>query len=204
MTDPTPVVDANPAADTNPATDGGRGGPPAWFTFAAIGSLIVAVGILVLAVMGVGVGFRIAEPTIAPTGQASEVTRSLVVRALQAASFQVQDPLAGYRPGESPDLVHVPRRLVQVVMPEDPGAGFVVIYELPTADEADRIGGAFLRYLAGGTGAVQYPRDARFVLQRVGPTLVFYAWSAEASPDARVAELAAALETVGSAVRPSP
>ena len=97
--------------------------------------------------MGVGVGFRVAEPTIAPTGQATEVTRSLVVRALQTASFQVQDPLAGYRPGESPDLVDVPRKLVQVVMPEDPGAGYVVIYELPTADEADRVGGEFLRYL---------------------------------------------------------
>ncbi len=198
MTDPTRVVDAHPA------TDGRRGGPPAWFTFAAAGSLLVAVVILVLAVMGVGVGFRVAEPTIAPTGQATEVTRSLVVRALRTASFQVQDPLAGYRPGESPDLVNVPRKLVQVVMPEDPGAGYVVIYELPTADEADRVGGEFLRYLGGGTGAVQYPRDTRFVLQRVGQTLAFYSWSAEASPDARVAELAAALETVGTSVRPSP
>ncbi len=198
MTDPTPAVDAKPASD------GRRGGPPAWFTFAAVGSLLVAVAILVLGVMGVGVGFRIAEPTIAPTGQATEVTRSLVVRALEAASFQVQDPLAGYRPGESPELVSAPRRLVQAVMPEDPGAGYVVIYELPTADAADRVGVDFLRYLASGTGAVQYPRDTRFVLQRVGQTLVFYSWSAEASPDARVAELAAALETVGTAVRAQP
>jgi hypothetical protein len=181
-----------------------RSGPPAWFTLAAIGSLLVAVAILVLGVMGVGVGFRIADPTIAPTGQATEVTRSLVVRALQAASFQVQDPLAGYRPGESPELVNVPRRLVQAVTPEDPRAGYVVIYELPSAGDADRVGAEFLRYLGSGTGAVQYPRDAQFVLQRVGPTLVFFAWSVEASPDARVAELAAALGTVGTAVRPAP
>jgi hypothetical protein len=198
MTDPRPV------ADGNPATDGRRGGPPVWFTLAAVGSLLVAVAILVLGVMGVGVGFRVAEPTIAPTGQATEVTRSLVVRALEAASFQVRDPLAGYRPGESPDLVDVPRKLVEAVTPEDPDAGYVVIYELPSAYEADRVGREFLRYLGGGTGAVQYPRDARFVLQRVGQTLVFYAWSAEASPDARVAELAAALETVGTAVGTQP
>jgi hypothetical protein len=198
MTDPRPV------ADGNPATDGRGGGPPVWFTLAAVGSLLVAVAILVLGVMGVGVGFRVAEPTIAPTGQATEVTRSLVVRALEAASFQVRDPLAGYRPGESPDLVDVPRKLVEAVTPEDPGAGYVVIYELSSADEADRVGREFLRYLGGGTGAVQYPRDARFVLQRVGQTLVFYAWSVEASPDARVAELAAALETVGTAVGTQP
>jgi hypothetical protein len=198
MTDPRPI------ADGNPATDSRRGGPPAWFTLAALGSLLVAVAILVLGIMGVGVGFRVAEPTMAPTGQATEVTRSLVVRALEAASFQVRVPLTGYRPGESPDLIDVPRKLVQAVMPEDPGAGYVVIYELPSAGEADRVGGEFLRYLGGGTGAVQYPRDAQFLLQRVGPTLVFNAWSAEASPDARVAELAAALETVGTTVRPSP
>ncbi len=193
-----------PVADDKPAMDSRRGGPPAWFTLAAIGSLLVAVAVLVLGVMGVGIGLRVAEPTIAPTGQATEVTRSLVVRALETAAFQVRDPLAGYRPGESPELVNVPRTLVQAVLPEDPGAGFVVIYELPGAGEADRIGGEFLRYLAAGTGAVQYPRDAQFILQRVGQTLVFFAWSTEASPDARVAELAAALETVGTAVRPAP
>lgn len=198
------MTERPPVAAGRPAVDNRRGGPPAWFTLMAIGSLLVAVAILVLAVMGVGVGLRVAEPTIAPTGQATEVTRSLVVRALEAASFQVRDPLAGYRPGESPDLVGVPRKLVEAVTPEDPGAGYVVIYELPSADEADRVGREFLRYLGGGTGAVQYPRDARFVLQRVGQTLVFYAWSAEASPDARVAELAAALETVGTVVRPTP
>lgn len=198
------MTDPRPAPDGGPATDRRRGGPPAWFTLAAIGSLLVAVAILALGVMGVGVGFRAAEPTIAPTGQATEVTRSLVVTALEAASFQVRDPLAGYRPGESPDLADVPRALVQAVTPDDPGAGYVVIYELPSAGDADRVGSEFLRYLDSGTGAVQYPRDARFVLQRVGQTLVFYWWSAEASPDAPVAKLAAALETVGTEVRPSP
>ena len=58
----------------------------------------------------------------------------------------------------------------------------MVIYELPSAGEADRIGAEFLRYLGSGTGAVQYPRDAQFVLRRVGPTLVFFAWSLEVIP----------------------
>jgi hypothetical protein len=186
------------------ATGGRRGGPPAWLTLVAVGSLLAGVLLIGLQLLGIGVGVRTATPTIAPTGQATEVTRALVVTALEAAAFQVQEPRAGFRPGESAELAAVPRRLVQAVMPDDPAAGYVVIYELPTAGDADRVGGEFLRYLAGGTGAIQYPRDTQFVLQRVGQTLVFYAWSAEASPDAPVAEFAAALETVGTPVRPSP
>jgi hypothetical protein len=184
------------------AAEGGkRGGPPIWFVIIAIGSFAVAVLLLVLQVMGIGVGVRIATPTIAPTGQASEVTRALVTTALEVAAFQVRDPQTDYRPGESPDLVTVPRRLVQAVLPSEPGGGYVVIYELPSANEADRVGRDFLAYLGSGTGAIQYPRDTQFVLRRVGQTLVFFPWSAEASPDAKVAELAAALETVGTPVR---
>ena len=183
-------------------TPGQRGGPPMWFTLIAIGSLLVVAVLLVLALFGVGVGLRLEQPTIAPTTNVTEVTRALVVSALEDASFQVQEPLAGYRPGESPELVNVPRRLVQAVTPEDPDAGYVVIYELPTAGEADRVGRELLTYLGGGTGAIQYPRDARFVVRRVGQTLVFFPYSVEASPDARVAELAAALESVGTPVQP--
>ena len=187
-----------PASDTPER----RGGPPLWFIVIAIGSFAVAVGLLVLQVLGVGLGFRLETPTMAPTTNVTEVTRSLVVSALEGAGFQVQDPRTSYKPGESPELITVPRRLVLAVTPEDPDAGYVVIYELPDANEADRVGRAFRSYLGGGTGAIQYPRDTQFVLRRVGPNLVFFPWSVEASPDARVAELAAALETVGSPVGP--
>lgn len=180
--------------------DGKRGGPPLWFTIVAIGSFGVAILLLVLQVLGIGVGVSLVTPTIAPTGQAAEVTHGLVTRALETAAFQVRDPQTVYRPAESAALVDVPRRLVQAVLPEEPLGGYVVIYELPSANEADRVGRDFLSYLGGGTGAIQYPRDSKFVLRRVGQTLVFFPWSAEASPDARVAEMAAALETVGSPV----
>jgi hypothetical protein len=184
------------------APEGKRGGPPLWFTIVAIGSLAVAVLLVALQVLGIGVGVRVATPTIAPTGQAAEVTHALVVKALQDAAFQVQDPQTGYRPGESPDLLAVPRRLVQAILPEEPLGGYVVVYELPSANEADRAGRDFRAYLGSGPGAIQYPRDARFVIRRVGQTLVFFPWSVEASPDARVAEMAAALETVGTEVGP--
>jgi hypothetical protein len=187
---------------TAPRDDGDRkrGGPPLWFTIVAIGSLVVAVLLLALQALGIGVGIRTATPTIAPTGQAAEVTNALVVKALQDAAFQVQDPKAGYRPGESPDLLTVPRRLVQAILPEEPLGGYVVVYELPSANEADRVGRALRAYLGSGPGAIQYPRDSQFVIRRVGQTLVFFPWSAEASPDARVAEMAAALETVGTPI----
>jgi hypothetical protein len=168
----------------------------------AIGSLLVGVVLLVLQILGVGVRGPAPAATLAPTGQAAEVTASQVRGALERAAFQVQDPRTAYRPGESPDLIDVPRKLVQAVLPSDPAGGYVVIYELPDANEADRVGREFLAYLAGGTGAIQYPRDTKFVLQRVGRTLVFFPWSAEASPDAGLAEMAAALETVGTTIAP--
>ena len=143
-------------------------------------------------------------PTIAPTGQAAQHTHDLVAKALGDASFQVVDPQTPYRPGESPGLINVPRRVVQAVLPSDPDKGYVVIYELPTAGDADRVGKDFAAYLGSGTGAVQYPRDAQFVLRRVGQTLVFFSWSPLVSPDPEMARLAATIDTIGEpVVRPS-
>ena len=193
MTTPTDPTGTAPAR---------RGGPPAWIAVVAIGSLLVGVLLLVLQVLGVGVRGPGPASTIAPAGQAAAVTAGLVRGALERASFQVQDPRTPYRPGESPELIDVPRTLVQAVLPTEPAGGYVVIYELPDANTADRVGREFAAYLGSGTGAIQYPRDTRFVLQRVGRTLVFFPWSAEASPDASLAEVAAALETVGTGVQP--
>jgi hypothetical protein len=64
------------------------------------------------------------------------------------------------------------------------------------------VGREFAAYLASGSGAIAYPRDSQFVIRRIGTTLVFYPWSAEASADPRVADLAAALETLGTSVTP--
>jgi hypothetical protein len=179
-----------------------RGGPPGWFILIAIGSLALGALLVVLSALGItAVGPR-AEPTITPTDQAAQRTWDQVATALGEASFQVQDPVTQYRPGESPALQDVPRRLLQVILPSEPGGGYVVIYELPSNGDADRVGQEFATYLASGTGAIQYPRDTRFVLQRVGQTLVFYPWSAEVNPDPRIPELAAALQTLGVPVTP--
>jgi len=187
---------------TEAASPERRGGPPAWFALLAIGSLAVGAILILLTLLGVGVGGPAPEPTIAPAGQAAEHTRDLVATTLEAAAFQVQDPQTPYRPGESSSLVDVPRLLLQAVLPADPHHGYIVIYELPSSDEAAQVGRDFRAYLASGTGAIQYPRDAQFVLQRVGSTLVFFTWSPSVSPDPEVARLAATLETIGTTVQP--
>lgn len=189
--------------DPNRGPDGGarrRGGPPAWFAVFGIGGLVLAIGLIAAQALGIGTGGAPAPATMPPTGDAALRTHDLVAAALTAASFQVTDPQTPYRPGESPSLVDVPRRLLQVVLPSQPTGGYIVIYELPASGDADRVGRDFAAYLASGTGAIQYPRDTRFVLRRVGQTLVFFPWSAEVNPDPRVAELAAVLGTVGTPV----
>ena len=185
-----------PAATGNPR----RGGPPAWFVVLGLGGLVLGVLLIAAQALGIGPGGAAAPATIPPTGDAAQRTHDLVARALSDAAFQVTDPRTPYRPGESPSLVNVPRRLVQAVLPSDPSGGYVVIYELPSSVEADRVGRDFAAYLVSGTGAIQYPRDAQFVLRRVGQTLVFFPWSPLVSPDPRVAELAATLAAIGEAV----
>ena len=173
-----------------------RGGPPLLFAVLAIGSLVLGAVLIVASALGIGFGPG-ASPTMAPTGQAAQLTHDIVAGALGAASFQVQDPLTAYRPGETADLSTVPRRLLQAVLPDEPLGGYVVVYELPSNTEADRVGRDFAAYLASGTGAIQYPRDTQFVIRRQGSTLVFLAWSPTADADPRVADMAAAIETVG-------
>ncbi len=177
-----------------------RGGPPIWFAVFGIGGLVLAVLLIAAQAFGIGSGGTAAIATMPPTGQAALRTRDLVATALLDAAFQVTDPQSPYRPGESPDLFDVPRRLLQAIMPSDPTGGYIVIYELPSNNEADRIGRDFVTYLAGGTGAIQYPQDEQFVLRRVGQTLVFFAWSPTVSPDPEMARLAATLQAVGSPV----
>jgi hypothetical protein len=186
-------------ADVTPAP---RGGPPGWFILLTIGSLAVGAVLVLFGILGITVIGPRPAASLAPTGVAAQRTWDTVAGTLQDASFQVQDPVTDYRPGESPGLQAAPRRLLQAILPSDPAGGYVVIYELPTSGDADRVGREFAAYLASGTGAIGYPRDTQFVLRRVGQTLVFYPFSAQANPDPRNADLAATLETIGTPVTP--
>jgi hypothetical protein len=183
-----------------PAPNRGRGGPPLWFALFGIGGLVAGVLLIAAQVLGLGTGGAAAPATLAPVGEGAAKTRDVVLAALESAAFQVQDPRTAYRPGESPALVAVPRVVLQAVMPADRAAGYVVIYELPTNGEADTAGRDYAAYLASGPGAIQYPRDAQFVLRRLGRTLVFFPWSPSVSPDPEVARLAATLGEIGEPV----
>lgn len=194
------TVAPSPSNGSSPTDTPQPGGPPPWIAVLAIGGLLVGAILIGLQLLGINVLTPAPSPTLPPTGVAAQKTWNEVANALGARSFQVQVPQTPYRPGESPALIDVPRSLLQVVLPSDLAGGYVVIYELPDNNAAQAAGEDFARYLAGGTGAVQYPRDTRFVLQRVGRTLVFFPWSAEANPDPRLPELAAALETVGTPI----
>ena len=179
----------------------GRGGPPAILFLIGAGGTLLGALIVIAQVLGIGGGTGgpggTPAPTVAAPGAAAQRTRDLVASALEAQSLQVVDPQTAYRPGESPELAGVTRRVLQVVLPDEPTGGYIVIYELPSAAEANRLGRDFRAYLASGTGAIQYPRDTLFVIRRVGATLVFFPWSAEAATDERVPLVAETLGTLG-------
>ena len=188
-------------ADDDAPGERGSGGPPGWIAILGFGGLLV--GVLLIVVQSLGIGVRVGTPTatLAPAGTAANQTRALVAQALSHASIQVVvDPQVPYRPGESPALAATSRLLLQAVIPSAPTAGYVVIYELPDNITADQVGRQFAAYLASGTGAIQYPRDAQFVLRRVGSTLVFFPWSSLATPDPSVPVIAGLLGSLGEAV----
>lgn len=176
-----------------------RPGPPIWF--ALIGGLGILAGFVVIAFEMLGIGVGVVVPGVntspAPAGSAAALTHDRIALALQAASFQVQDPNATFRTGETPTLLGTPRRLIQAVIPGDPQHGIVVIYEFADANAADAAGREFWSYLHTGTGAIGYPPDEQYVLRRMGTTLIFFPWSPTVSPDPDVARLASVLSGLG-------
>ena len=190
---------ASGPSSTSASPGSRRVGPPVLIAvFAALG-ILGGLLIIVLEVLGVGVSVGGAGPNTspAPAGSAAALTHDRVALALESASFQVQDPTADFRTGETPTLLGTPRRLLQAVIPSDPSGGYIVIYELADANAADAAGREFWAYLHSGTGAVGYPQDAQFVLRRMGGTLVFFPWSPSVSPDPEVARLASVLSGLG-------
>jgi len=126
-------------------------------------------------------------------------TRSAIVAALTAAGVNVQlgDATQPYRPAESARLRDAPRAVFQVTLPEQPDAGFIVVYDFPDAASAVDAGNEEAGYLGTGPAKVQFPPDAQHVLQAVGTTLVLYTWSPTASSDPTAGNVADALKRLG-------
>ncbi len=138
-------------------------------------------------------------PATGVTGSVAQ-TRGEIATALASISsiaIQFGDASRPYRPPESSRLRSAPRAVFQVVMANQPDAGFIVVYEFPDAAAAVDAGNEEAGYLGTGPARVQLPRDAQHVLRQVGPTLIVYTWSPSDAPDRTAEVVAGVLGTLG-------
>ncbi len=137
------------------------------------------------------------RPTISPAVAATQVQLD---GALRARGLVLEPTELTVRPGEPSSLAAVPRTAFRAILPTDPEGALVVVYELADPGVAAAAATELAAYVTSGPGRVQYPPDVRFVLRQAGSTIVYYPWSPSSSPDARTADVAAAVATVGSEV----
>jgi hypothetical protein len=143
-------------------------------------------------------------PRITPQASLSAemaATADLLTDALAAEGIRLDPPPVPTQPGEPSSLASAPRALLQADV-HDPGAGYVLIYQLPDATTAAARGAEFADYLESGPGQVNFPLDTQFSLAQVGSTLVFTWWSREGSADRALAERA--FDTIASIGAPIP
>ena len=145
----------------------------------------------------------VASPAGAPPTAASGAvtsTRAELVRVLGTENLVLQDPQTAFRPAEGPALAAAPRALYQVVLPDDPSKGYIGVYDCPSTQAAAAAGADQAAYLGSGPGRVQMPLGTRHILRQLGPTLVLYSWTPEASTDDRAAGIETALLTLGTPI----
>jgi hypothetical protein len=179
---------------------------------AAVRALPLALGVaLVVASVGLagcGLGANdspasLPVPSVGPAVQVSGAvaqTRGLIATALASVSsvaIQFADASRPYRPPESGRLRDTPRAVYQVLVPDRPDSGFIVVYEFPDAAAAVDAANEEAGYLGTGPARVNFPRDAQHVLRQVGPTLILYSWSPSDTTDRTLGVVAAVLGTMG-------
>lgn len=154
---------------------------------------------------GCGIAASTAPASVAPgtVGPAATVTaavaqtRSVIAAALAASQIELEDAGVAYRTAEPPTVAGTPRAVYQATLPDDPDAGFIVVYEFRDAAAAVAAGHELAGYIGSGAGRVQFPNDARHAIRQLGTTLVFYTWAPSTSEDPRAATVADALGTIG-------
>ncbi len=155
--------------------------------------------------VGCGIGASQAIVTFPPASRGPDPTvsaavdqaRGAIAAALAPSGLQLTDAARAFRPAESRTLAAAPRRVFQVVLPDDPDGGFIVVYEFRDAATAVDAGNELAGYLGSGAGRVQFPLDARHAIRQLGTTLIFYSWAPSTSPDPRSPTIAEALATLG-------
>ena len=103
--------------------------------------------------------------------------------AYRRANFGFIQANTPYRTSEPPDLISVPRTVYQVVLPKDPAAGFVVIYDATDPANAQALAESLQHYLESGFGETNFPTDAQFAVELYGSAVVFGWYSPGASAD---------------------
>jgi hypothetical protein len=169
---------------------------------AALAGVVIAAS---LAVGGCGIGANSSPASFpaASVGPAAVVTgataqtRGLIASALASIPVQLGDTTRPYRPAESSRLRDAARAVYQIVLPDQPDAGFVVVYEFADAAAAVDAGNEEAGYLGTGPARVNFPRDAQHVLREVGPTLILFTWSPSDADATTEAAIAAAVGTLG-------
>ena len=132
--------------------------------------------------MGVSLDGYIVGPG-ATVSAAMGPTRAAIVAALAPFQLQLTDANRAFRPSETARLAAAPRSVFQVVLPQDPDGGFIVVYEFRDAAAAVDAGNDLAGYLGTGAGRVNFPLDAQHTIRQVGTTLIFYTWAPSTSLD---------------------
>jgi hypothetical protein len=105
-----------------------------------------------------------------------------------------------FRPPEAEPLVPANRAVYQVTLPDDPGRGFIVVYDLGSAAAAMDAAEAQAAYLASGPVRVQSPLGTRHVIRVLDSTVLYHEWRPEAARDERAPRIEDALRTIGRGV----
>jgi hypothetical protein len=133
-------------------------------------------------------------------GPAVAQTRAELVRVLGTKNLVLQDSQAQFRPPEDARFTTTPRALYQVILPQAPGEGFIVVYEFADPTSASEAATAQAAYLATGPAKVQSPFGTRHIIRLVGSTVVLYSWVPEGAEDPLQPDIQTALETLGTGV----
>ncbi len=114
---------------------------------------------------------------------------ALLESRLADAGLRLEQSIAEYRPAEPTTLRAAPRAVFRIGL-ADPSSGWLLIYDLGSADAAERAGRQFAAYLSGGQGRTNYPLDAQFTLNQLDTSLVFSWASRSRSADPEQAQAA--------------
>jgi hypothetical protein len=172
----------------------------------AAAAAVVAVAVLVGACAPNGTPAVTPRPAVATGGPTRTVgpvvaqTRADLVRVLGGRNLVLQDSAAQFRPPEDARFTTTPRALYQVILPQAPEEGFIVVYEFTDPTTAAEAATAQAAYLATGPAKVQSPLGARHIIRLVGATVVLYSWVPEGAEDPLQPDIQAALETLGTGV----